>query len=252
MADARIRLVTRGDDSGSCNTANVAIWNAYKKGILRNTSIMVPAPAFEEAADMFSGESGLCVGLHVTLTAEWDNVRWGPVLGAERVPTIVDANGHLFKTTQALSDNQPRLEEMVAEVQAQLDLARHSGLQIGYMDTHMGVSWVAGLKGPLEQMAEREGLVYSPAGARHLPRLEGQFANPVDSLIARLDAAEPGTYIVVGHPCYDRVDVRMFSHAGMGEPQGVARDWQRRMFMDPKVLDYCRANGVEPTRYTEI
>jgi predicted glycoside hydrolase/deacetylase ChbG (UPF0249 family) len=248
---ARIRLVTRGDDSGSCNTANVAIWNAYKKGILRNTSIMVPAPAFPEAAEMFSEDRGLCVGLHVTLNAEWDSVRWGPVLGPEKVPSIVDAQGHLFKTTQALSDNHPKLGEMLAEVQAQLDLARSSGLDIRYMDTHMGVSWVGGPKQPLEGLAEREGLVYRPA-AGHLPRLEGDFANPVEALIARLDTAEPGTYIIVGHPCYDRVDVRMFAHAGLEESQGVARDWQRRIFMDRRVLDYCREGGVEPIRYDEI
>jgi predicted glycoside hydrolase/deacetylase ChbG (UPF0249 family) len=252
MAKTRIRLVTRGDDSGSCNTANVAIWNAYKKGILRNTSIMVPAPAFPEAAEMFSEDRGLCVGLHVTLNAEWDSVRWGPVLGADKVPSIVDPNGHLFQTTQALNDNHPKLEEMVAEVRAQLDMARACGLEIGYMDTHMGVSWVGGLKEPLEQMAEREGLVYSHIAAAHLPRLEGDLANPVDALLARLDAAKPGTYIVVGHPCYDRVDVRMFDHAGLTESQGVARDWQRRIFRDGKVLDYCRETGVVPIRYTEI
>ncbi len=252
MADARIRLVTRGDDSGSCNTANVAIWNAYKKGILRNTSIMVPAPAFPEAAEMFSEDKGLCVGLHITLNAEWDSVRWGPVLGAEKVPSIVDSEGNLFKTTQALNDNHPKTEELLAEVQAQLDLARRSGLDVKYMDTHMGVSWVGELKEPLLELAEREGLVYANLPVGHLARVEGEFDNPVDALIARLDAADPGTYIIVGHPCYDRVDVRMFGHAGLGESQGVARDWQRRIFMDPKVVEYCRQNGVEPIRYDEI
>ncbi len=252
MAEARIRLVTRGDDSGSCNTANVAIWNAYKKGILRNTSIMVPAPAFPEAAEMFSEDKGLCVGLHITLNAEWDTVRWGPVLGADKVPSIVDPEGNFFKTTQALNDNGPKTEELVAEVQAQLDLAHKCGLDIRYMDTHMGVSWVGGLKEPLLEMAEREGLVYANLPVGHLARAEGEFANPVDALIARLDAAEPGTYIIVGHPCYDRADVRMFDHAGLTESQGIARDWQRRIFMDRKVLDYCRENGVVPIRYDEI
>ncbi len=252
MAEARIRLVTRGDDSGSCNTANVAIWNAYRKGILRNTSIMVPAPAFPEAAEMFSEDKGICVGLHITLNAEWDTVRWGPVLGADRVPSIVDSEGNFFKTTQALNDNGPKTEELVAEVQAQLDLARQCGLDIQYMDTHMGVSWVGGLKEPLLEMAEREGLVYANLPVGRLARVEGEFANPVDALIARLDAAEPGTYIIVGHPCYDRVDVRMLDHAGLKESQGVARDWQRRIFMDRKVIDYCRETGVEPIRYDEI
>ena len=252
MAKAPIRLVTRGDDSGSCNTANVAIWNAYKKGILRNTSIMAPGPAFQEAAEMFSEDKGLCIGLHVTLNAELDAVRWGPVLPREKAPTLVDPKGHFFKTTQALNDNKPDLEQMVAEVQAQLDLARAKGLEVSYMDTHMGVGWVAGLEARLRELGDREGLLYSHIVVSGLPRVEGTFADPVAALIARLDAAQPGTYVVVGHPCYDRADVRMFDHAGLKESQGVARDWQRRIFMDKKVLDYCRKKGVEPIRYTEI
>ena len=251
-AKARIRVVTRGDDSGSCNTANVAIWNAYKKGVLRNTSIMVCAPAFEEAAEMFSEDKGLCVGLHVTLNAEWDTVRWGPVLPAEKVPTLLDPKGHFFKTTQALNDNKPDLDEMVAEVQAQLDLARAKGLEVSYMDTHMGVGWVAGLEARLRDMGDREGLLYSNIVVSSLPRVEGAFADPVEALIARLDAAKPGTYLLVGHPCYNRVDVRIFDHAGLKESVGFGRDWQRRIFMDQRVLDYYRKKGVEPIRYDEI
>jgi len=252
MVETRIRLVTRGDDSGSCNTANVAVWNAYKKGILRNTSIMVPAPAFHEAAQMYSEDPGLCVGLHITLTAEWDNVRWGPVLPVDEVPTLVDAKGHFFKTGRALNDNNPKVEEMLAEVQAQLDLARAEGLDIRYIDTHMGVGWINGLGEKLVELAEREGVLYPRDSVKGLPRVEGEFENPVDALIARLDAAEPGTYLIVGHPAYDRADVRMFDHAGLKESQGIARDWQRRIFMDRKILDYCEETGVVPIRYTEI
>ena len=46
----RIRLITRGDDCGSNHTANVAIRAAFEHGILKNTSIMVPCAAVEEAA----------------------------------------------------------------------------------------------------------------------------------------------------------------------------------------------------------
>ena len=49
----RIRIVTRGDDSGSCHSANRAIADAFKNGLLRNASVMVPAPAFKDAAQMY-------------------------------------------------------------------------------------------------------------------------------------------------------------------------------------------------------
>ncbi len=251
--EARIRLVTRGDDAGSCHSANVAIRDAYARGILRNTSLMVPAPAFEEAAAICRDMPGLCVGLHATLNAEWDAVRWGPVLEPDEAPSVVDGRGHLFQTTQALAENEPAPEHVMAEVQAQLDLARERGLDVRYVDTHMGFTWIGDLEGRMAAFAEREGLIYRPRGVSRLPAPAGEFANPLERLVASLDAAEPGTYIVVGHPCYDTEDVRPFTHRGI-EPgaEGKARDCQRRMFMDSEVLECCERNGVVPIRYDEI
>ncbi len=246
MADAHIRLVTRGDDSGSCNTANVAIWNAYRLGILRNTSIIVPAPAFEEAAQMYAGEPGFCVGLHATLTAEWDTYRWGPVLPLDEVPSLVQPDGSFFPTTQQLHANDPQPDEMMAEIAAQLELARARGLDIRYVDTHMGFGWVKDIDARIAEFADTEGLIYRPQVDR-LPKAEGEHRSSVEALIARLEAAEPGTYLIVGHPTYDRDEVNR-----MGPGQGKARDWQRRMFMDREVVDYCNENDILPIRYSDI
>ena len=159
----RMRIVTRGDDSGSCHSANLAIADAFKQGVLRNTSIMTPAPAFKEAARMYRDLEGLCVGLHATLTDEWNTHRWGPILGAEAVPSLVKPDGTFFKTTQPLWQNKPDYDEILAEIKAQLDLARSQGLDIGYMDTHMAFSWFDGLEVHLSAFAKSEGLVYMPA-----------------------------------------------------------------------------------------
>jgi predicted glycoside hydrolase/deacetylase ChbG (UPF0249 family) len=253
MADEPIRLVTRGDDSGSCLSANRAICDAYRDGILRNTSLMVCAPAFEEAAEMLLDLPGLEVGLHATVTAEWDTVRWGPVLGPERVPSIVDDKGNLPQTTQALHDMGAEPDEMVAEIQAQLDLARERGLDVRYVDTHMGFGWIADMDERMARFAEREGLVYRPPGLSRLPDVEGEFADVVERLIARLTAAAPGTYLIVGHPCYDTEDVRRFHHKGMKPgSEGLNRDWQRRMFMDPRIVEFVSARGIQPIRYTQV
>lgn len=126
----QIRIVTRGDDSGSCHSANQAIADAFKNGVLRNTSIMVPAPAFKEAAQMYKKLDGFCVGLHGTITDEWNTHRWGPVLGAEKVPSLVMEDGTFFKSIQALWNNEPDNDEIIAELKAQLDVARVEGLDI--------------------------------------------------------------------------------------------------------------------------
>ncbi|GCE23379.1 ChbG/HpnK family deacetylase [Dictyobacter kobayashii] len=79
-----IHLITRGDDMGAFQAGNQAIINAYKHGILRNASIMMPAPYLHEAIELAKGEPGLCLGLHITLTSEWDVPRWGPLSPQKR------------------------------------------------------------------------------------------------------------------------------------------------------------------------
>ena len=207
MPDKRIRLVTRGDDAGMCHTVNIAIRDAYERGILRNVSLMVPAPDFEDAVAMLVGLDDVCVGLHLDLTAEWEHLRWGPVLPPEKVPSLVDAEGTFFHTTQALHANNPVLEQMQAEVRAQLAKARAYGVNVAYLDEHMVVGWIAGLGAWLSKFCEQEGLVYNSDIAekgllRPLPPLAEPAGNLVDDLIARLEAAESGTYLIVGHPVY--------------------------------------------------
>jgi hypothetical protein len=115
----------------------------------------------------------------------------------------------------------------------------------------MGFLWVAdGLDEAFAAWCEREGLVNSRL-FRGLPRLQAD-GDPVEQLIARLEVAEPGRYVVVGHPAYDNAEMRALGHEGYpGHVIGPERDWQRRMFTDPRIIHYCRQNGVQPVRYDE-
>jgi predicted glycoside hydrolase/deacetylase ChbG (UPF0249 family) len=249
----RIRLVTRGDDAGSCPSANLAVLDAFRSGILRNASVLVPGPAFDEAARMFSGLEALCIGLHVTLNAEWDAPKWGPVLPASRVPSLVDDHGHFLQNPMLLHERNADPDQMIAEVQAQLDLARAKGLEVAYIDEHMGVGWLPGLGQRLSDLARREGLVESRAVVSGLPDVDGQFADAAERLIARLEAAPPGTYLIVTHPGYNADDMRRLTHKGLAPGQvAIERDADRRMYTDRRVLAYCKARGVMPIRYTEI
>ena len=254
MRQTNTRIVTRGDDSGSCRSANRAILDAYDQGVLRNTSVMVPGPAFEEAAEMYRNLDGLCVGLHATVTDEWHTCRWGPVLGAEKVPTLVMDDGTFFKNTKELWDNGPDNDEILAELRAQLALARARGLTPQYLDEHMAFQWFEGLEPRLAEFAEEEGLTYIARKMDRLPQAEGSFADPVERLLAGLDQVEPGrTYLMVTHPCYDDEEVRPMAYGSHG-PGEIARqrDWDRRLFMDPRVTERFAAADLVPTRFSEL
>jgi predicted glycoside hydrolase/deacetylase ChbG (UPF0249 family) len=251
MSQPKIRLITRGDDAGSCHSANRAVLEACERGILRNASLMAAGPAFGAAAALFAGRPEICLGLHVTLNAEWDEVRWGPVLPPEQVPSLVDERGHFLPSPRVLKERGFDLEEAVAEVQAQLDRMRGLGLQPAYLDEHMGVGWLPGLRERLAALAEREGLV--PAHQfPHLPMAEGAGGGEVERWTASLAAAAPGTYVLITHPGFDDVEMRRFGHAGL-EPGQVARerDAERQALIDPRLAEACRELSVQFMRYTE-
>jgi predicted glycoside hydrolase/deacetylase ChbG (UPF0249 family) len=257
---ARLRLITRGDDLGCNHTANVAIRDAYEQGILRNTSLMAPAPAIGHAAELLADEQGLCCGLHCTITAEWDRLRWGPVLPPDEVPSLVDERGHFFQTTRAVAEHSPRLKEIMAELGAQLQRARELGFDVRYADTHMGFARVVdGLAEAIDAWCTREGILNAHRYGRRLPAPDeaqtsaaGDELDPVEQFVARLRVAPPGQYLIVGHPAYDTPEMHELGHEGSpGDRVAVERDWQRRLFMDPRIVAYCRENGVVPIRYDE-
>ncbi len=249
---AELRLVTRGDDAGSAETADRAILEAFRTGILRNTSVLAPGPTLDHAAALLAGERGLCCGLHCCLTAEWDAVRWGPVLPPEQVPELVDGQGCFPQTTRAVQQRAPAIEQVLAELGAQLDRLCAAGFDIRYADCHMGFLWtVDGLEPAWRAWCEAKGLVHRLPGCGRLPEVEAD-GDPVERLLARLAAAPAGAYLLVGHPAHDTPEMRRLGHAGYdGEQVARGRDWERRLFCDPRVVAWAVEHDLRPLRYDQ-
>ncbi len=252
MSQKPVRLLVRADDAGSCESANAACLEVVEHGIARNVGVMVPGPAFEGAARLFATVEAACIGLHLTINAEWDGVRWGPVLPADRVASLVDQRGHFHRSPQVTHEAGVDVEQVLAEAEAQLARGREAGLRFGYMDTHMGFEWLAGVREALEALAEREGLVF--AGAQPLRRLPPDPAAEGDAaagLSRKLAAAPPGSYLLVTHPGRDEPDMRAMGHAGL-EPGEVARQRaaDTAMLTDAEVVAVCERR-VELRRYDD-
>ena len=69
------RLIVRGDDMGYSHAGNEAILKCYKEGIETSVEVIMPSPWFPEAVKMLAETSTLDVGIHLTLSSEWDNVK---------------------------------------------------------------------------------------------------------------------------------------------------------------------------------
>lgn len=243
-----IRLVMRGDDAGSCESANVAIRQAARHGVLRNVSVMAPGPAFDAAVPLLKSLPGtVCLGLHVTLNAEWDTVKWAPLLPRDRVPSLVDEHGDFWPTPAETQAHGAQVDEMLAEIAMQLAHIRRAGLTIGYIDEHMGVSgpWPE-LRAGIAEIARREGVI-DAHGLPGLPDAGG--TGGMDSFLKSLEAATPGVYVHVTHPGWDADDMRRFD--GIGQV-ALWRDADRRLLTDADLPAALAARNVEVIRYTDL
>lgn len=248
---ARLTLITRGDDAGSSETANRAIREACVHGILKNVSVMVPCDHLADAAERLADLDGVCFGLHATFNAEWSRVRWGAV--CDDVPSLVMADGTFFKAVNDLRDHQPRLDEAMKELQAQLDRGREAGFTFVYADQHMGFGRaIEGFDEAFDRWCRSEGLLNYKHYHRRLPDLVAEDGDAVARLMARLDAVGEGQWAIVGHPAYETEEMCLTGNENVsGETIARDRDWQRRLFMDARILNYCKARDVKPIRYDE-
>lgn len=251
MSD-NIRVITRGDDCGSSHSANLGIMEAAKAGLLKNISVMATCPFVEEAAAMFARRAEFCFGLHATLSAEWDAVKWGPVLPPEQVPTLVDERGLFFSGPHVFQEHPPRMPEILAELQAQLDKARGLGFPIAYVDSHMMIERdVDGLEEQMCAWTSREGLLYHGYYDRPLPEGEAKD-DPVEAFICRLEALQPGQYLFHAHPAVDSSELRALGNKDVaGEQLAVERSLDIRLLTDARVLACVARRRILPLRYDQ-
>lgn len=129
--DARL-LIVNCDDAGSSHAANVATYRSMTAGIATSATLMVPCPWAREAARMLEQRP---VGVHLTLTSEYQGYRWRALTGGA---TLRDAEGFLHKTMQAALECLD-LDEVRTECRAQIDTALSWGVDVTHIDTHMNV-----------------------------------------------------------------------------------------------------------------
>lgn len=135
-ADQKL-LIVHGDDLGVAHSVNRATIRALESGGISSASIMVPCPWLPEIAAYARNHPQADLGLHLTLTSEWARLRWAPVLGRERVPTLLDGSGYLYSSeSEAAAHLDPR--EVESELRAQIARAKALGIQPTHFDSHMG------------------------------------------------------------------------------------------------------------------
>lgn len=128
--DAKL-VILNADDLGLCHSANTGVYDALRRGLATSASLMVPCPWSRGAASAYRGDD---VGVHLTVNAELDLYRWGPITHA---PSLLDGDGGFPRTVTDLWDHAD-LDEIRRECRAQIERAILWGFDVSHLDAHLG------------------------------------------------------------------------------------------------------------------
>src|SRR5271170_3005572 len=129
-ADAKL-VIINADDLGSCHSANVGVFECLATGTVTSATLMVPCPWAREASSRYRGED---IGVHLTINAEYELYRWGPITYA---PSLLGGDGGFPRTVEDVWDHAD-LDEVRRECRAQIERAILWGFDVSHLDAHMG------------------------------------------------------------------------------------------------------------------
>ena len=154
------RVMLRADDFGMSHAVNMALDDMVKSGIPFNASVMMVTPWVQEAADILKEAPQVSIGLHLTLTSEFEQLKWGPISGKAAVPSLVDERGYFHTSVSDFLTSSYDLKEVETELRAQIDRAMAMGMKVDYLDHHMGIARsTPEIAAVVEGLAKEYGLV---------------------------------------------------------------------------------------------
>jgi len=256
--DDKIRLIVRADDFGFSHASNMALEKLLDEGVITAASVIVNTGWLDETVEILKRHPQVSVGVHVCLNSEWVPYKWGPVLPAKDVPSLVDEWGHFFGTRKDLLANKPNMDEVEAEIRAQVDLAIRKGLNVSYVDHHMGMAVTT------PQMRERFVKVAKEYGLG-ISRWYGEMQGPVvynvepakktDFLVAGLEKlTKPGLYLIVGHTLIKTPEVEVLKDLNVSGPKNMAehRQAETDMLCSPRLKQVIKEKGIELVGYDTL
>ncbi len=243
-------VILHADDIGMCHAGLAAYEQIVEFGVVSSAAVMVPCPWFPATAVLYrtlqATHPNLDLGVHVTLTSEWEGYRWGPISTRDETSGLLDAEGYFPRQTAPVQAHG-RAAAVLTEMEAQLQRALAAGIDVTHLDSHMGTVFHPSFMPLYIELAQKyripalafrwqaEGLHDTTAvafanwsqnlEASGFPLLDSIFMMPLDSHENRLEVArqwltglQPGLHYFLIHPAQDTPELR-----------ALAPDWRARV-----------------------
>ena len=251
-------LVIRADDGGMSHSVNLGLERLIASGLPVSVSVMFPTPWYQETVAILKQHPDVSVGIHLTLNAEWQDYRWGPITGREAVPTLVDSAGYFFPSSEALYDHHPDMQQVEHELRAQIERGLHSGLTIDYVDYHMGT---AVGRPDFREVVERLAHEYHLAMMGYFgetidnPQYWAAPAHKADSLVAFVQRLQPGFNVLVTHVGINDPELAALRDMNTDHPlpdMSANRQGELDAVLSPQFRDALQARHVKLITYREL
>lgn len=257
-----IRLIVRGDDMGFSHAGNLGLIECYKKGIEKSIEILVPSPWFPEAVQLLKENPGVDIGIHLTLTSEWDNVKWRPLTDCK---SLEDSNGYFYPMIW-INKNYPnknllahawKIDEIEKEWRAQIETAMRNIPNITHVSGHMGcIDMDTAVTALAKRLAKEYHIAVEVSDNKvsyvSYNGTHTTSAEKIKSFIAMLDTLQIGkTYLFLDHPAINSPELQAIHHSGY---KNVAEDRQGvvDLFTSEEVKKIIRQKNIEVISYKDL
>ncbi|MFV0590930.1 MAG: polysaccharide deacetylase family protein [Draconibacterium sp.] len=255
--DDAISLLVRVDDIGSFHAANKACIETYKNCVAQSVELMAPCAWFMEATKMLNKNPGFDVGIHLTLTSEWSNVKWRPLT---HCPSLVDKDGYFFPMVwkngnfppgSSIQESDWKLEEIEQELRAQIEVSLEHVPHISHLSTHMGFqSLDTKIAELVSKLAKEYKLEVDLNGVKRFSgwARDAAYEDRIDQFCENLEKLTPGTYLYVEHPGFEGTEMESVGHKGY-ENVAIDREWVTCVLTSDKVKNTITQKGIRLVSY---
>lgn len=279
FADDDRVVIIHTDDIGMCQASLSAFADLVDFGLISSGATMVPCPWFLQAAAFCREHPEVDMGVHLTLTSEWETYRWGPISTRDPATGLMDEQGYFYRGTAPVQEHADPAAAQV-ELEAQIKRALQAGMRPTHADTHMGAvahpkfipgyiqlalqyrlplmvfrmdeaGWLAtGLDAETAAMATQMVATLESMGVPLLDHIMAlsleEHENRLEHARQTLSALDPGVTHFIIHPSKDTPELRE-----------ITPDWRCRVadyqaFTSPEMRNIIRDLGIQTIGYRAL
>jgi chitin disaccharide deacetylase len=282
LADDDRAIIIHTDDIGMCQSSVAAFADLWQAGVISSGAVMIPCGWAPAAAQLANQMPEADLGIHLTITSEWDNYRWGPISTRKASSGLMDDEG-FFPRTSAQVQKSAKPKAVRREMEKQITRAMSWGIVPTHIDTHMGT--VAHVKfmmdyvklalkyklPPLIFRLDKEGWMRAHSSineflaekaAQLVLNLEERGLPMLDNIASLELNADPRTRFEQAQQVFDHLPTgitHFIIHPSKEthELKAITPDWQCRVadyetFMKQEVRDYLKKIGVQVIGYRDL